>query len=343
MNLKKYKKYLTWSLITILVLLIIRIFFYQVVKVPDFHMGSTLLPGDRVIVNKYRAGFRLPISIIGLLGVNAPYVDGIRLPYLRLPALKTLRRQEVAVFNYPVGSDKPIDRKRLMISRIIGLPGDTVYIRDKEVLVNNKASGLPPRARAEYRVITSGNTISNDFLHRYDLEKPRLVASIGIYDIDLPRDASRSLEKETGIKNVRETKQFPGDASVDYYPLSNFFNWNRDQFGPFKVPSTGMTVPIELRSIDFYRDMIENHEGHDVLIDYSGVHIDGKIVTSYTFVKDYYFVLSDNRDNPDDSRKFGLVPADHLLGVATRIIWSGQTKYDYIRKVHLKRIFKGIN
>ncbi|MCX6223961.1 MAG: signal peptidase I [Bacteroidia bacterium] len=339
---KKYKRCLKWSLWTLLILLLMRVFFYQVASVPDFHMASTLLPGDRVIVNKYRAGLRLPISIIGLPGVNAPYADGIRLPYLRLPALKKLRRQEVVVFNYPSGSDKPIDRKRHMISRIIGLPTDTVMIKDKEVSVNNKTVIPPAFARSEYRIVTSGQSIDNEFLRKYGIEKPRMVANIGIFDVDLPKDASSTLEKTKGIKTVRETKQFLGDASSDYYPLSNFFMWNRDQFGPFRVPAKGMTVAIDVKSIDFYRDMIETQEGHDVMIDFRGVHIDEKIVTSYTFEKDYYFVLSDNRDNPDDSRKIGFVPADHIIGVAKRILWSGQNKYDYIRKFHFGRIFKGI-
>ncbi|MFA5817352.1 MAG: signal peptidase I [Bacteroidales bacterium] len=339
---KNYIRYLKWLLWTFLILIIVRVFLYQVTNVGNFHMASTLLPGDRVIVNKYRAGLRLPISIIGLPGTNAPYANGVRLPYLRLPALKKLTRQEVIVFNYPAGSDKPTDRKRLMISRIVGLPTDTVMIMDKQVSVNNKAIMPPALARAEYRVVTSGQPIGNEFIRKYDIEKPRVVANIGIYDVDLPKDARDILEKTDGIKNVRETKQFPGDASVDYFPLSNFFKWNRDQFGPFRVPSKGMTIGIDIRSIDFYRDIIETQEGHDVMIDFAGVHIDGNIVASYTFEKDYYFVLSDNRDNPDDSRKIGFVPADHIVGVAKRIIWSGQNKYDYLRKFRLNRILKGV-
>jgi len=339
---KKYRKYVKWSLWTILALLVIRICFFQVMKVGDFHMSSTLLPGDRVIVNKFRAGLRLPISFIGLPGVNAPYADGIRLPYLRLPALKSIQRQDVIVFNKPAGTDKPIDRKQLMISRVIGLPGDTVLIKDKIVYINNKVVNPPVSARTEYRVITSGKPIGDDFIRKYDLEKPRLIADIGIYDVDLPVGVNTILEKVSGIKTVRETKQFPNDASTNYFPESNFFKWNRDQFGPFLVPSKGATVTIDLKSIDFYRNIIEISEGHDVSVDYAGAHVDGHLVTSYTFKKDYYFILSDDRDNPDDSRVIGFVPADHLVGTARRVIWSQQSKYDYSRKFRPGRILKKI-
>lgn len=339
---KKYRSAIKWSLLTLLVLLLVRIFLYQSVRVNDFHMSSTILPGERVLVNKFKAGLRLPISIIGLPGANALYVDGIRLPYFRLPALKKLGYQDIIAFNVPAGSDKPIDRKRVMISRIIGLPTDTVLIQDKIVNVNHREIPVPLTARAEYRVITDGRPISDDFLRKHDLEKPRIAADIGIFDIDLPRSVVPLLEKEPGVKTVRETKMYLGDVSVDYYPVSNFFMWNRDQFGTFRVPAKGMTVNIDIKTIDFYRDMIEIHEKHDVIVDFSGVHIDGKLVTTYTFEKNYLFVMSDNRDNPDDSRMIGFVPESHVIGIATRILWSHQNQFDYLKKFHFGRLFKRI-
>ena len=168
---KKYRKYAKWSLWALLGLLVIRVCFFQTMKVSNFHMSSTLMPGDRIVVNKFRAGLRLPISIIGLPGVNAPYADAIRVPYLRIPAIKKLQRQDVIVFNNPAGSDKPIDRKRLLVSRVIGLPEDTVLIRDKAVFVNNLTVIAPSSARTEYRVVTAGGKISSDFLRKFDIEK----------------------------------------------------------------------------------------------------------------------------------------------------------------------------
>ncbi len=339
---KNFRSILKVSLLTLVVLMLARVFLYQTVKTDNFHMASTIFPGDRILINKFRAGLRLPISIVGLPGVNAPYADGIRLPYLRLPAFKKLQIQDVVAFNVPAGSDKPIDRKRIMVSRIIGVPSDTVLIQDKIVKVNQKVIPVPQKARAEYRTITDGRAISNEFLRKYDLEKPRIAADIGIFDIDLPTGVNSELEKETGVKTVRETKLFLGDVSIDYYPVSNYFMWNRDQFGTFRVPAKGMTVNLDLKTIDFYRDLIEIHEKHDVIVDFSGVHIDGKIATSYTFEKNYYFVMSDNRDNPDDSRKIGFIPEDHMIGIVTRVIWSHQNKYDYIRKFHIGRFMKRI-
>jgi len=338
----KDRRILKWSLWTLAILLLIRVFLYQVAGINNFSMASTLLPGDRVIVNKWRAGLRLPISIIGLPGTGSWYADGIRLPYMRLPAIKKLRKQEVVVFNNPVGTDEPIDRKRLMFGRIVGLPTDTVMIKDKEVFINHVLLSKPVLARSQYRIVTEGQPVGKDFLHKYDIEQPATVASIGIFDADLSKEASEALANMTGVKTVRETMQYMGDASQDYYPRSNFFMWNRDQYGPIMVPYKGMTVEINIKTIDFYRDLIENKEGHEVMVDFAGIHIDGKEANSYTFEKNYYYVLSDNRDQASDSRKYGFVPADHIVGVAKRIIWSGQHTYDYIRKLHPGRILKRI-
>ncbi len=339
---KNYRTILKLSFLTLLILLLGRACLYQTVKVDNFHMASTIFPGDRVLVNKYRSGLRLPISIIGLPGTNSPYADGIRLPYFRLPAFKKFSHQDVVAFNFPAGSDKPLDRKRIMISRIIGIPSDTVLIQDKIVKVNQAVIPLPEKARTEYRTITDGKVISNEFLRRYDLEKPRVAADIGIFDIDLPQGVSTILEKEPGVKTVRERMFYLGDIAGDYYPVSNYFMWNRDQFGTFRVPSKGMVVNLDFKTIDFYRELIEVHEKHDVIVDFSGIRIDGKLVTSYTFNKNYYFVMSDNRDNPDDSRKIGFIPEDHIIGIAKRVMWSHQNKFDYIRNFHPGRFLKRI-
>jgi signal peptidase I len=326
---KKYIKPLQWGLIFLAVVLIFRIFLFQTYKVPDFKMASTLLPGDRVLVNKIVPGARIKSSALGIR-------------YSRLPAIKKFGRQEIVVFNQPSGADKPIETKKKMIGRIVGLPGDTVLIWDKQLYINRTKVDPPVNGRQEYRVVSRDQKYSEEFLRKFDIEKPRTVADIGIYDFDLSNAAKEYLEKQPEVSNVRSTKQFVGDSKQDYYPPSSFFMWNRDQFGPLVVPSKEATVKVEIKNIDLYRDIIEIHEGHDITVDFYGVKIDGNLVTEYTFQKDYFFVLDDNRDNPSDSRKIGFIPKDHLIGKVRWVIWSGQHKYDYIKSLHLNRIFKRI-
>jgi signal peptidase I len=306
-------------------------------------MASTIMPGDRVLVNKFRAGCRLPVSIIGLPGPRAPYADLFRLPYLRLPALKKIQRQDVIAFNSPAGSDIPLDRKKILISRLVGLPGDTVLVWDKQLYINRGPVTPSEDGRMEYRVVTKGKEIGEDFLKEFRIEKPRLVADIGIYDFDLTPEAKASLEKNDMVETVRSTKQYAGDTKGDYYPPSPFYAWNRDQFGPLIVPAKGARIAIEIKTVDLYRDIIEVHEGHELIVDFRGVSIDGKISTEYTFSKDYCFVMDDNRDNPQDSRKIGFIPMDHVLGVSHRILWNGKKQYDYLKKIQPDRILKRIH
>ncbi len=175
-------------------------------------------------------------------------------------------------------------------------------------------------------------------MKQFSLEQPRMVAEIGIFDFDLSLEASKEIEKQPGVSNVRATKQFVGDSKQDYYPPSFFFLWNRDQYGPLVVPKKGATIILELKTVDLYRDIIETHEGHNLIVDFKGIQIDGQPAAEYTFKKDYYFVLDDNRDNPSDSRKIGFIPLDHIVGTGKRVIWSGQSKYDYIRRLQPGRI-----
>jgi len=339
---KRSRKIFWWVLGVVLVFFLVRIFFYQTVQVTGFEMGSTLVPGDRVIVNKFRAGWRLPHTIIGLPGASAPYADWFRLPDYRLPAIKSLKRGELIAFNRPFGSDLPIDRKPILISRIAGFPGDTVLVWDKQVYINRVIVDPPALVRTEYRVVMGSGEIPPAFLRRYNIEMPRLIDDIGIYDLDLDSRAREAIDQVKGISTIRSTKQFAGDSSIDYYPPSNFFLWNRDQFGPLIVPRKGLTVEVSIQAVDLYREIIENHEGNQLEIDWRGVRINGRPVERYTFKKDYYFVLDDNRDNPNDSRIIGFIPADHIIGVVKRVACSHQGKHNYLKKFRIDRTLKRV-
>ena len=326
---KKRNRIIWWTLGIVLTLLLVRVFLYQTIPVRGFEMSSTLIPGDRVIVNKYRIGWRLPESLFGISD-------------FRLPTIRPLKRGEIIAFNRPQGHDQPINHKPLFISRIAGFPGDTVLVWDKQVYINRVIIEPPELIRTEYRVVMEDAELSEDFLREHSLDTPRLIDDIGIYDIDLDQYARKALDQIAGISTIRSTKQFAGDSSIDYYPPSNFFLWNRDQFGPLIVPRKGQTVEISINTVDQYREIIENHEGNQLTIDWSGVKMNGRPIDKYTFKKDYYFVLDDNRDHPNDSRIIGYIPHDHILGVIKRVACSHQNKLDHLKKLRFDRTFKRV-
>lgn len=324
-------------------LFLIRVFVFQVYRVDGFSMSSTLLPGDRLIVNKINTGTRMPNSILGLPGVDRAYLDAFRIPYLRLPGFRKFKRNDVVVFNDPRISDIPIDRSALLVSRIAGLPGDTVIILNKELYINRDKVPDSPKYRRSYRVVTDSQPIPGEFLIRNNLEMPILIADIGIYDVNMDSLALESLIEYPEIKTVRDRKQFFGDSSIGYFPYSSFFYWNRDQYGPLIVPAAGLEIDISLKNIDLYSEIIDIYEGNELIVDFSGVSINGKKADKYTFKKNYYFVMDDNRDNPNDTRILGFIPVTHLLGTSKRIIYSGESGFDYLDKSGNRRILKKID
>ncbi len=337
---KKVFKITLWSLLAIFLL---RIFVVQSYRVDSFSMSSTLEPGDRLLVNKIITGTRLPNSILGLPGADCSFSDAFRIPYFRLPGFRNFKRNDLVIYNDPRTSDRPIDKSSLMISRIAGLPGDTVIFLNKELYINRDKVQEQDGFRKLYRIVTDGQTIPLEFIAEHNLEEPVLISDIGIYDVTLDSVAHEAIQKIPGIKNLRLRKQYFGDSSKAYFPYSSFFNWNRDQFGPVIVPVKGLEVILTIKTVDLYREIIDIYEGNDMIVDFSGITINGRKSDSYTFKNNYYFVLDDNRDNPNDSRIIGFIPESHLLGTSKRILYSGHSNFDYLNKSGVKRLLKKID
>ena len=322
-----WKKYVKWTFGILLLLFFIRIFGVQIEKVRDYSMSSTIHPKDRVIIAKFRTGLRFPNSVLGLPGSDRSYIDAFRIPYFRFPALSKYKLGDVVALNDPRIIDKPTDRKPLLISRIAALPGDTLIVWNKNHYNNGDLISPPETVRRIYRVVTEGQVIPQAFLEKFQLEIPVKIANVGIWDLYLDTLAYQELSIQPFIKSIRSTKMFAGATSSGYWPYSSFYSWNRDQMGPLIVPYKGQKVEISLETIDLYKDLIEISEGNEVIIDFTGaIKINGLEKTEYSFKKNYYFVLDDNRDNPQDSRIIGFLPEDHLLGVVRRSLWSPFSK-----------------
>ncbi len=242
-------------------------FIIQNTRIPTGSMEDTILVGDFVLVNKFIYGSSSPRYI--------PFTE-ISLPYFTLPAFKDPKPTDIVVFEYPGDRDQlePNEKGVNYVKRCIGIPGDTVEIRDKVVFVNGKEFWRPPYIKY-YRGMFGPNL------------RP------------LP-------------KGYAEPRIFPPGMP-----------WNEDNYGPLVVPKKGMTIPINIYNVEQWRTTIDR-EFRKRVVEIRGntVYIDGHPASSYTFKKDYYFMMGDNRDDSLDSRFWGFVPRDAVVGEAFIILFS---------------------
>lgn len=302
------------------------------------------------------------------------YLDWIQLPYKRLAGLDTIKRHDVVVFNYPEGDTvlvespqndyyslvrsygreyvekqskiiyHPVDKRDNYIKRAIGLPGDTIELRSGEVFVNGiKEDSIPGQ---QYLYVIS---------HAQAILPPRLLEKAGISEEDimykndnmtlatLTNEQVRELEGMSGIVSITREMADMNQNKADIFPHDpDNYPWSENNFGPLYVPRKGATVPINERTIALYRRIIANYEGNKLEEKPEGIFINGEKADSYTFRMNYFFMMGDNRQNSRDSRYFGFVPEDHVVGKASFIWFSSDKSKGFPKNIRFRRLFRSI-
>ncbi len=306
--------------VAVVIVLIVRSLLFDLFRIPTPSMEENLLVGDYLVVSKLHYGPRTPVSLgIPLTSIHLP---GVTFPYHRLPGFSEVQRGDPIVFNYPP-DDEPIDRKVHYVKRVIGMPGDTLSVRDK--LVHIDGDPLPPgRGMQQYWTVTKSDA-------RYQIPRRRM-EEMGISEVRRTNRAEtvRVLATPEGAKQMRQRSWV---RSIEPYVLnSDEYNdlmypsgrgYTPDNYGPVHIPAKGTTVKLTDRNWALYRPVIVRYEGHDArqMTD-STFAIDGARTSTYTFQQDYFFAMGDNRDNSQDSRFWGFVPMDHVVGKAVLTYFS---------------------
>ena len=343
---------------------LIRWLFMEAFTIPTPSMEKSLLVGDFLFVSKLHYGTRTPRTILQLplthqkiWGTDLPsYSDAIQLPYYRLPGFTHVKSGDVVVFNVPPRElndnvDRPSDLKTNYIKRCIGTPGDVLEVRDRQVFLNEKPMPNPPKMQDEYFLKTA-ETISEKVFRRYDITDFEnytetyndTIASNDVagYIIKTTPETAALLKEQDFVKDLQVIKDQPGQKGYGVYPDSPLFKWNKDFYGPLTVPKKGVTIPLNEKNIALYGNVIQKYEDNkNVELTPVSVKVNGKAITSYTFKMDYYFMMGDNRHNSLDSRFWGFVPEDHIVGKAVFIWMSIDPNPESVfTKIRWKRLFR---
>ncbi|MBE6287278.1 MAG: signal peptidase I [Mediterranea massiliensis] len=260
---------------------------------------------------------------------------------------------------------RPVDRRENYVKRCVGLPGDTLQIIDGQIYIDGELTPQPENVQFNYFVQTTGSPISTELFRQLGISQDdqMLMSSqwagglqqLGlnyrdkqgrlapIYHLPLTQKMYDSLasNKKLISRIIREPEEI---AAGQMYPLNLYTKWDRDNYGPIWIPKKGETIALNEETLPIYERCIEAYEGNKLEHRPDGIYINGEKADSYTFRLDYYWMMGDNRHNSADSRYWGFVPEDHVVGKPIMVWLSLDKDRDWLDgKIRWNRLFKWVH
>ena len=369
----------------VIVVTFINIFFFQAFKIPSSSMESTLYTGDHLFVSKLTYGPKIPETPLtipfthnNIFGKES-YSTLVKRDYRRLAGLRKVQRGDCVVFCFPNGDTvlrkaptedyhylvrtlgektvqehwgpivvRPSDKKDHYVKRCVGLPGDTLSVRDGLVWIGSSQQEVFPGVQLSYEVKTKGQRINRATLLKLGLNLNELYYEPALPGYPMMPLTAEMLEKVKALPAVESVTanldNYPPDYPDSYlsiFPFTEDSGWTRDNFGPLWIPAKGATVPLNSENLPLYRRIIADYEHNRLELDPDGsIRINGQIAHSYTFKQDYYFMMGDNRHNSLDSRYWGFVPEDHIVGRPVVIWLSTVNGEKFPKNIRWRRFLK---
>ncbi|MEO8588078.1 MAG: signal peptidase I [Flavobacteriales bacterium] len=277
-------------ILALLILLFAHQFIVRFVAVESTSMFATLRPGDLLLVERW-------------------------------PVWTGFGRGDIVVFRDPLRDALPRRQRPLLVKRIVGLPGDEVELRDGDLFVNQVYLPMPDDATRSYLVRLRSSASPEDLLAHLGLPAYFLQASRENLELPLNDALADSVRAMPGVISA-EPMRLASGAPRHIFPFSPRYPWNGDDYGPITVPAKGDTLHINVDNFPLYDRLMSVYEGHDLSADRSVITIEDQPLKDYVVEEDYYFVLGDSRHFSADSRYWGFLPADHVVGRGAFVLLS---------------------
>jgi len=357
---------------------LVHTYFIQPYTIPSSSLEKSLLVGDFLFVSKVNYGARIPMTTVAAPMVHdtipvlkkksylfndditkkeTSWLNKLQLPYLRIPGFEKIDRNEIVVFNSPADStdninvfssdrnyNKPIDKKINLVKRCVGVPGDSLEVRDGFIYINGVKNKLPDRAQLQfsYFVQPKSNQFNPQLLkERYDItDRFQIMNNQNTYYFSAISDEALSrFKNHPNVLSIAPNKQEKGVRDPSIFPHHPDYNWNNDFFGPLYIPEEGKTIDINLEVLPLYKRVIEEYEGNNLRVEGNQIFINNELATNYTFKQDYYWMMGDNRHNSLDARAWGFVPFNHVVGKPV-FIWMS---WDGLKNPRWERFFTTVH
>ncbi len=349
----KSREWIDAILFAVIAATIIRTFLMEAFTIPTSSMEKTLLIGDFLFVSKVSYGPRVPNTPLSfpfahhtlpLTDSVKSYLEWIKLPYMRLPGLGKIKNNDVVVFNYPMEDFRPVDKQENYIKRCVGIAGDILQVKDGVLWINNVPLEKPEKMQHKYHVKTDGTDFNTKRLEEMNITEGSKISNQGDFELTLTPENAEKIKEFANVSSI--TKEVAkAERYIGYlFPDDTTNKWSVDNYGPIVIPKKDVAMKLNLANIAIYKRVIEVYEQNTVEIKDSGIYINSQKADSYTFKMDYYWMMGDNRHNSADSRFWGFVPEDHIVGKAV-FVWLSlnNTANSIFNKIRFNRMFSFIN
>ncbi|MDO8929868.1 MAG: signal peptidase I [Bacteroidota bacterium] len=306
------------------------------------------------------------------------YVEWIKKPYKRIAGFGKVKNNDVVVFNFPEGDTvavnvqnqsyyqlvrsygrdrvwkeketfgeiiaRPVDKRENYIKRCVGIAGDVLEYKNGQLFVNGKEQQHFPGMQYDNVVTTDGTGINKRTLDQMKIaEDDRHMASNTQYFFPLTQENEEKLKAMKNVTSVQRTLIPASNWDQNIFPYSSNYPWNVDNFGPLEIPKKGQTVKLTVENLPIYERIIDLYEANDLKVTDGTIYINGAAADSYTFKMDYFWMMGDNRHNSADSRYWGFVPEDHVVGKAVFIWLSMDKDQPFYNKIRWSRLFSFVH